>query len=209
VGYLVHETSGSGYVVRERDAHAWCLVWNAETKLWETFDTTPPSWVAIETKRTALWDWFSDVKSWIGFQIAKFRWRQANLQQYIFWALLPVMLVLLYHIIFRRKGKLTALRGKGAGEAAVVWPGLDSEFYQLEKKLAGLGLPREPAEPLSPWLQRVSAQPTMANLRDPLQKLLQLHYRHRFDPDGLDAADRERLKRDAKSCLDSLLAAKN
>ncbi len=80
-----------------------------KTKCWEDFDTTPPSWVAIESRRTHWDEWLSDVRSWIGFQIAKFRWRQAGWQQYIFWALIPVMLVLsLYHIIFRRRGKLHA-----------------------------------------------------------------------------------------------------
>ena len=28
VGYAVHEATGRKYVVRQRDAHAWCLVWN-------------------------------------------------------------------------------------------------------------------------------------------------------------------------------------
>jgi hypothetical protein len=32
VGYAVHESSHHGYVVRERDAHAWCLVWNKQTQ---------------------------------------------------------------------------------------------------------------------------------------------------------------------------------
>ena len=103
VGYAVHETSGGGYVVRERDAHAWCLAWNSATKSWVDFDTTPPSWVAIESKRTSFMEWFLDLKSWLGFQIEKFRWHQAHLQQYVLWSLIPVMAVLLYHIIFRRR----------------------------------------------------------------------------------------------------------
>ena len=42
VGYAVHETSGRGYVVRERDAHAWCLVWNAPSKSGRTSTPRPP-----------------------------------------------------------------------------------------------------------------------------------------------------------------------
>lgn len=208
VGYSVHETRGSGYVVRERDAHAWCLAWNSATKAWEDFDTTPPSWVAIESQRTSALEWLSDLKSWLGFQIAKFRWRQANLQQYIIWALVPVMLVLLYHIIFKRRGKRLAPGGKKANAAPDSWPGLDSEFYQLEKKLAARGLPRQPGETLSDWLERALAEPALAELRAPLQKLLHLHYRHRFDPHGLNPEERDRLKREAKVCLDSLLQMK-
>ena len=102
VGYAVHEKSGHGYVVRERDAHAWCLVWNAQTRTWEDFDTTPASWVASEGKRASVWQWLSDFRSWIGFQIAKFRWGQTNLREYILWALVPMLVLLLYQIVFRR-----------------------------------------------------------------------------------------------------------
>ena len=203
VGYAVHEPSGSGYVVRERDAHAWCLVWNGQT--WEDFDTTPASWAAVEAGRASFMEWFSDLRSWIGFQFAKFRYGQAHFRQYIFWSLIPVMVVLLYHIVFRRRRKLKSLKQKKESEVPVIWPGLDSEFYQLENKLAARGVPRQPSEPLSGWLERALAEPAMADLRAPLQQLLSWHYRHRFDPQGLTAEERETLKREAKTCVDALL----
>ncbi|MES1181011.1 MAG: transglutaminase-like domain-containing protein, partial [Verrucomicrobiota bacterium] len=53
VGYAVHEASGKGYVVRERDAHAWCLVWDKQAGTWVDFDTTPGSWVEAEKKRAS------------------------------------------------------------------------------------------------------------------------------------------------------------
>jgi len=208
VGYYVHETHGTGYVVRERDGHAWCLVWNAATKTWEDFDTTPPSWVAIEGKRTEFGEWLTDLKSWLGYQFARLRWRQANLQQYIMWALVPVMLVLLYHIIFRKRGKRSGADDKNANSTRIVWPGLDSEFYQLEKSLAARGVPRQPSEPFSDWLERALATPALAGLREPLQELLRLHYRHRFDPQGLPTEEREQLRREAKACLELLLRTK-
>lgn len=202
VGYSVHEPSGSGYVVRERDAHAWCLAWNEATKCWEDFDTTPASWVAIESDRTS--EWFANITSWIRYQFAKFRWGQANFQQYIFWSLIPVMLVLLYYIIFRRRGKLRAADSPASVKQSVHWPGLDSEFYQLEKKLAALGVPRQSGEALADWLERALATPTLAGLRGPLLELLRLHYRHRFDPLGLDATEREELKRKAVEALQKI-----
>ena len=70
VGFSVHEPRGTGYIVRERDAHAWCLVWNEAAKCWQDFDTTPPSWIAIESERTHFGEWFSDLRSWLGFQYA-------------------------------------------------------------------------------------------------------------------------------------------
>jgi len=204
VGYAVHETSRHGYVVRERDAHAWCLVWNGQTKTWEDFDTTPASWVGIEGKRASVMQWFSDFWSWVGFQISKFRWGQSNLRGYILWALIPLLAVLLFQIIFRRGRRRRSQPKTGKSPAAIFWPGLDSEFYLLERKLAARGVARQPSEPLSDWLTRALADPALADLRTPLQELLRLHYVYRFDPRGLSGAEREALTSEARICLDSL-----
>jgi hypothetical protein len=202
VGYYVHEPRGSGYIVRERDAHAWCLVWNGKT--WEDFDITPPSWVGIESRRTAFGEWFADLRSWLGFQFAKFRWGQAHFQQYILWSLVPVLVVLLYHILFRRRGRRRRVDTKKKSAVPANWPGLDSEFYQLEKKLAARGVPRQTGEPLADWLERALTEPAVASLRPTLLELLRLHYRHRFDPPGLDADERKMLSEKVKSALTEL-----
>jgi hypothetical protein len=207
VGYAVHEPSRHGYVVRERDAHAWCLVWNTQQHTWQDFDTTPASWVGIEGKRASMMQWFSDFWSWVGFQISKFRWGQSNLREYILWALIPVLALLLYQIIFRRGRKRQQKKQIESEGAAVFWPGLDSEFYQLEAQLAARGVARRPDEPLSGWLSRALADPALADLRLPLRELLRLHYRHRFDPHGLSPEERETLKREAKVYLDKLARA--
>ena len=204
IGYAVHEPSGHGYVVRERDAHAWCLVWNGPAQRWEDFDTTPASWVAEEGKRASAMQWFSDFWSWVRYQIAKLRWGQTHLRQYILWALIPVLALLLYQIIFRRGRRRRPPSKTGKSAAAIFWPGLDSEFYLLERKLAARGVPRQPSEPLSDWLTRALADPARADLRQPLQELLRLHYRHRFDPRGLNGKEREALTREAKICLGTL-----
>jgi protein-glutamine gamma-glutamyltransferase len=205
VGYAVHEKSGHGYVVRGRDAHAWCLAWDERNKTWTDFDTTPASWVAEEEKHASPMEWLSDTWSWIGFQFAKFRWGQTNLREYILWALIPLMLLLLYQIFFRR-GRKRRLRLKAAAPAApVFWPGLDSEFYALERRLAARGVPREPGETLSDWLARALAGPALADLRTPLRELLRLHYGYRFDPRGLTQKERAALTREAKVCLEALV----
>lgn len=208
VGYAVHETSGTGFIIRERDAHAWCLAWNATTQSWEDFDTTPPSWVAIESRHAAWLERLSDLKSWLGFQIAKFRWRQAQLQQYIFWALVPVMVVLLYHIVFRHRKRTRTDLGQKNLRLPDIWPGVDSEFYLLERQLAALGVLRQPSEPLADWLERALTAPGLAQLRAPVQTLLHLHYRLRFDPRGLNPAERECLKQQTNNCVNSLLPPK-
>ena len=89
----------------------------------------------------------------------------------------------------------------GTPGAAALWPGLDSEFYQIEKRLAARGA-RAPAERaalrLAPARQR---RPGAGRTQDRLRDLLHLHYRYRFDPDGLSQGDREALRREATGCL--------
>jgi hypothetical protein len=157
-----------------------------------------------EGKRASAMQWFSDFWSWVRFEIAKFRWGQTNLRQYLLWALIPVLALLLYQIIFRRGRKRRPQPKTGKSDAATFWPGLDSEFYQLERKLAERGVPRQPGEPLSGWLTRALDDSALADLRKPLQELLRLHYCHRFDPRGLSDKERETLAQEAKFCLDTL-----
>jgi hypothetical protein len=199
-GYAVHEASGSKYVVRQRDAHAWCLVWNEKKKRWQDFDTTPASWVAAEENRASPLQFISDLWSRVSFEFAKFRWGQTRLRQYLLWALVPILALLLYQILFRSQRRRQQKK-TGATDPEAVWPGLDSEFYQLEKLLATRSLPRPSSEPLSDWLERAIEEPALAKAKAPLQHLLRLHYRYRFDPQGLDGVEREALGREVKTCL--------
>ncbi len=200
VGYSVHEASGaSKYVVRQRDAHAWCRVWYRDG--WHDFDTTPASWMKIEEQRASPMQAISDAWSWLEFQFSKFRWGQTHLREYFLWGLAPVLLLLLYQILFASRRQRKGRGGKQPGEA-VVWPGLDSELYQLEKLLAKRGIKRSPGEPLSTWLLRASSEQPAT--RQALHELLRLHYRYRFDPQGLSRPEREALRRDARACLELL-----
>ncbi|HUE37297.1 MAG TPA: transglutaminase domain-containing protein, partial [Candidatus Acidoferrum sp.] len=203
VGYYVHENSGRGFVVRERDAHAWCLVWDKSANTWKDFDTTPDSWVAIEGQRASFLEWFSDSWSWVRFEIPRFEyWRsRTNSRQYVFWALIPVMAWLLFQMAFRHGRKHRLQKKNKTDFAPVSWPGLDSEFYLFETKLIKRGVPRDSGETLSDWLARTLGNPALADLRMPLRGLLQLHYRYRFDPRGLSSKEREALAHEAKICL--------
>jgi protein-glutamine gamma-glutamyltransferase len=200
VGYAVHETSGKQYVVRQRDAHAWCLVWNPINETWQDFDTTPASWSEAEARHASPMQFLSDFWSRIRFEVAKIRWGQSHLRQYLLWGLAPVLALLLYQIIFRSRRQRQPLNPDGAG-TGTAWPGLDSEFYQVERKLARRGAARQPCEPLSAWLLRTSTDPALADMRDHLRELLTLHYRYRFDPEGLNQTDREALRREAGGFL--------
>jgi hypothetical protein len=200
VGYAVHESTGRKYVVRQRDAHAWSLVWNPNTATWLDFDTTPASWVEAEAKRASPMQFLSDCWSRVVFELAKFRWGQTHLRQYILWALAPILALLLSQIIFRSRRRRHT-RSRGEPSATTLWPGLDSEFYQIERRLVERGARRQPSEPLSGWLLRVIADPALVELSSRLRELLRLHYRYRFDPQGLSHRDREALRREATGCL--------
>jgi protein-glutamine gamma-glutamyltransferase len=200
VGYAVTESSGRKYVVRQRDAHAWCLVWNENSRTWQDFDTTPALWTKTEASRASPMQFLSDGWSRLMFEVAKFRWGQTHLREYLLWALAPVLALLLYQIIFRSRRR-RHVRSQGEPGAPLLWPGLDSEFYQIERKLAERGALRQPSEPLSAWLLRASADPALAEVRDRLLELLRLHYRYRFDPEGLSHGDRDALRREASDCL--------
>lgn len=203
VGYSVHEASGSGYVVRERDGHAWCLVWNESRQTWQDFDTTPASWVESETKRKSPTQWLSDAWSGLVFQFSKVRWGQSHMRQYILWSLLPILAILLYRIVFRSGRGRTKLADKSKGSPSH-WPGLDSEFYEIERRLSAQGHARSPSEPVTRWLRRGLENRSLAKWQQPLSELLRLHYRYRFDPRGLSADEREDLRREARECLANL-----
>jgi protein-glutamine gamma-glutamyltransferase len=205
VGYAVHEKSGDrSLVVRQRDAHAWCLYWDEAAGLWRDFDTTPGTWLEAEEMQSSSLQWLSDVWSRIVFEFSKFRWGQTRIREYILWGLVPILLILLYQIVFRTRRRRDP-RKRGLN-GAPPWPGLDSEFFQLEKALVARGLERQPGQPLADWLEKADGHPGLRPIKEPLQQLLRLHYRYRFDPAGLSAADREALRGQARLCLQKMRA---
>ena len=202
-GYVVHESSGDGYVVRLRDAHAWTLVWDPANREWVDFDTTPASWIKEEAKNKSSLQWLRDAWSRLVFEFSKIRWGQGKVREYLLWIMIPGLILLLYQILFRR-GRKRQSKPKTDEDFFTNWPGLDSDFYKLEKEIARRGMPREPSEPLNEWLRRVAMTPDFSNLSAPLQELLRLHYRYRFDPLGLDKDDRKALHEQTRMCLDDL-----
>jgi hypothetical protein len=198
VGYYVHEVSGHGYVVRMRDAHAWCIYWDQKKHAWQTLDTTPGTWVSDEAGLSSPLQFISDFQSWVRYQVLKFfEYGHSNIREYLFWTLIPALAFLLYRI-FRSSRRH---RKGGDQQMVLTWPGLDSEFYRLERKLAQTGIPRQAGEPLTAWMQRATNDERLAELKEPLENVLQLHYRYRFDPRGLNPSERQALRREVEACL--------
>ncbi len=182
---LEYSTLEEAYVVRARHAHAWTRAW--VNGRWIELDTTPPDWFGIEEARAPLWQTLSDLLRW-----AAFRWSQrapfeAGLGSYVLLALLALMLA--WRLL---RGRRTARGGKSARAAARLWPGMDSAFFVLERRLAARYGARAANEALGPWVARVGAalEPTA---RTQLLEALELHQRCRFDPAGVDSGSLRRL----------------
>lgn len=205
VGFAVQEADGppNHFVVRERHGHAWVLYYDELAKVWKDFDTTPPDWFGIEEKKNAsIFEPIKDMWSKFRFQISEWRWLtdREKLRRNMIWVLLVLISLLAWRLVRRSRIKRA---GDGDGDAGkpIDWPGLDSEFYAVEQKLAAMGLDRLEGENLSQWLKRVGElKPEVVK---ELPELVQLHYRYRFDPAGLSSEERKLLKEGVSSWLEA------
>jgi len=184
-GFAVMERSAleDAYVVRSRHAHAWTRAWVGGR--WIDLDTTPPDWFGEEAHQAPLWESLADLARWAGF-----RWtmRGEFKASDSWYGVLGVLALVLGWRMFG--GKRVARREENAGaKERRRYPGEDSEFYAVEKSLPA----RDAGETHAAWAARISpglSPPQMKDLRDALR----LHQRYRFDPDGLAAAERNRLR---------------
>ena len=187
------------FLVRERHAHAWCIYYSAEDHAWHELDTTPANWLDAEKEKISAWEPISDffTRLWFRFN----QWRQADTknswQTYALWIVAALIAILLYRLL-RNKRRARNL-GLEAAPENILWPGADSDFYQIEQHLRELGLHRAPAEPPAAWLHRIAQTPELAYSQ--LQPILGLHYRYRFDPRGLSPAERAQLRAAVQSWL--------
>ena len=183
-GFAAFERSGleDAYVVRTRHAHAWTRAW--VDGRWLDVDTTPAAWSVEEADEAPLWQGLADL-----FRYAGFRWSQrgefkAGDGWYV--VLLVLGIYLAWSVL---RGRRVVREEKAKAAARPPRPGEDSEFYALERTLP----PRDPAETQGAWLARIAAALPPARTGR-LREALALHQRHRFDPAGLAAAERARLR---------------
>lgn len=197
-GYSVQPNSSHGdtYLVRARHAHAWAVAYDSDRKIWLEVDATPPDWNETVSSEASFWEPISDFFSNIYFQYSKWRWSKVSYTKYLPIFLVPLIGVLVWRIIRHKTSKRT-LPPEGQTEHHV-WPGLDSEFFALEKKMHEAGLGRVENEPLLHWRERLRQQlpPTLS-----LDRTLNLHRRLRFDPNGLNTQERGELRREVTELL--------
>ena len=201
-GYSVQEWSPleRTWVVRTRHAHSWALAW--VDGAWRDVDSTPAGWAETEAFGASMWQPVKDLWAWGMHAFEQWRYgeRRGGVTTWLAWLLIPLSLILVWRLFFRRRHRRTGGSRRG-GDAARILGGADSEFYAVERRLGALGLARAPAEAAGHWLERIGAQEPVAGSSAELGRLLALHYRYRFDPQGLPAADRERLRADAFAWL--------
>jgi hypothetical protein len=203
VGWAVQEPSGSGYVIRERHAHAWCIYYDHADNQWHEFDTTPASWVEEENKRASMFEFLSDTWQRIKFEFVKWRSGQSHIRDYLWWVIGPMLVFLLYRLLRRKPGE----RKHGRSDCDDRLParlGLDSEFYLVEKKLGELGFIRPPGETQAQFVERAVRDVRVAGLRDVMFAVLRAHYRLRFDPLGLTQEEREALGLRVRNAVERL-----
>ena len=184
-GYAVMERSAleDAYVVRSRHAHAWTRAWIGGR--WVDLDTTPPDWFAAEANEAPFWQGLADLARWAGF-----RWimREEFTMGDAWYGVLGVLALILAWRMFG--GRRIARPGDAVSALTRQrYPGEDSEFYTLEQSLAA----RSPSETHAAWMRRISAE-LPAQVSDQIGAALQLHQRYRFDPNGISANERNRLR---------------
>jgi hypothetical protein len=201
-GYSVQEYSPleKSYIVRRRHAHSWALAY--VDGRWIDLDTTPSVWADLEADAAPWWEGGYDLLSWLGFQFSRWRWRadEDEASNEALWLIVPLLGILLWRLsrterISRRR------RGKRPALTSAIKPGADSDLYELVKALSRRGLEREPGESLRRWLGRLGRQGKAAGVEEIVAGILPIHYRYRFDPQGISAEDRDILRRRSRDWL--------
>lgn len=189
VGYAVQERQGRFHIVRSRHAHAWTLAWIDGR--WIDVDTTPGTWLATESSQAPFWEPVTDFFSRAWFEFSKWRWGSSDWKRHLVWLVIPMVVLVAVRLL--RQKQWRRVRGPAARSAPQpAWPGLDSELFLLEQRLQQAGHERCPGETTAGWLRRIPVQPRGSD--DLCRRLLDLHYRLRFDPAGLSPDERTELK---------------
>ena len=207
VGYSVHELSQweGQYIVRGRHAHAWTQVYLDDK--WQAFDTTPSAWIAIEDRAASNWQYLQDLMSLIWFKFARGSVfiRQIDLI-YLWWLALPLGIILARQFAgHKHQRSIKALKLRENGIAV----GADSELYSIERELTQLGLGRDRSETWREWLVRLEQTPENSATVNELYSILKMHYRYRFDPQGIDVRERAKLRLACIDWLERHRASKN
>jgi hypothetical protein len=197
-GFAVQEYSAleNAWLVRQRHAHAWARA--HVDGAWIEVDTTPPEWFALEADAAPAWSAVGDLWSWLRFRAAR-AWARSD--DYLIPAVALIMSPFALWLAWRlyRSRKIPSRSAAHAPAGVSAWPGLDSDLYPIEKRLAVAGWGRRPGETVTDWALRVRADAPFD--ASELPAIAELHCRYRFDPAGITETERARLKASAAAWL--------
>ncbi len=196
-GYSVEELSREedAYIIRERHGHAWAVAFvDGE---WVEVDSTPPGWAEAEA---AEFPGYEDLKdAWSRFVFGFMEWRWLGDWSFFRlaapWLVIPLTGFLVWRIFGRRM-----IRGETPLRESQLWPGADSEFFALERKLAKRGWARENGERTETWLRRVEGE-AEAPVSEMLASIVKLHHKYRFSGTTIELSERDELRSSVRYCL--------
>lgn len=190
-GWAVQEYSPleEAWISRDSHAHAWVLAW--VDGAWRNFDPTPPDWGALEAAERPWSVGIGDWIAWLRFSLSGAGDEARGDRNWLLPPLAALILILAWRIARRaRRGSWHRPDATAASSAA------SGVFTPIEQAAGRHGLARRCNETLREWAERIAPHTSIGG---DLQDAVQLHYRNRFDPKGLDS--------DAHARLDSLLRA--
>jgi hypothetical protein len=207
-GFAVHEKSGleNAYIVRTRHAHAWARAW--VNGAWIDIDTTPPSWLSIEAEDSSAWSAITDWWSWAHFRAAQ-AWANSDERKLLIIAAVVVFPFALW-LAWRLYRSRNHIKNSQLNQILTNNQrcGFDSDFYRIEQRLAEQGWGRRTHETTRDWMARLERDAIDLQLDSALlARVVDLHNRHRFDPQGLDETQRAQLKALASEWLARYAAA--
>jgi len=210
IGYSVHEFSPleNQYIVRSRHAHAWSMVY--VNHKWQTLDTTPANWESLEDSTVNQWGLIFDFFSFCGWKFSQgLQYLKTNNSlKYGWWIVLPLLIFILIFILMRKsspKKWLGRFHPRQSSSPVIVQSAQidpNSEFYLIEQALNQQGLVRHSSESWKNWLGRLRSELPDLDLLDDLTLLVELYYRDRFDPQGIEITQKEQLKYSIKIWLE-------
>ena len=185
-------------MVRERHAHAWALAYRDGK--WVDVDLTPSVWAALEEEQAPWWLPAYDLISAAAFAFSRWRWSDDGddeLPLGVYLGLFAFLTMFLGWRLYRQKRAPATARERPERPTRFNESGVDSDFIRLIPRLEAEAGPRRRGETLAHWLDRLGHPADSTTLREALA----LHYRYRFDPNGISGSDKIRLKTLVKDWL--------
>ena len=197
VGYSVQEYSQleGQYIARARDAHSWVEAFiNGK---WVIVDTTPAVWAANESGEISLIEPLIDFWSWISYRASTWHLKSSGSGEtnLLVWVLVPLFLLYLWKIFIKPR-----MKDSGNNQDMVKtgnYQLTDTNFYKLIQELEKRYGERKTCETLLMWIARLEKNTPVPGI----DKLLQLYYRYRYDPAGLQPDEESELDSETDTLL--------